>query len=291
MQTRLFRFGGAPAAQGAPAKQGAKGGRASRPRNGSWRRRRPRRRAARIDEVGDHAAAAGIPAQERRAVQRQHGVHRVLGPPHARPTAISISSTPTSSTTPSTCRLHGSRRSTSRRNRTAASGIHRPATRDSSLKRSLMSANGFRRIVTLLCALLAVSVPASAQIELTGSYVPRMLRGLHRARPRLGPRRLHRHAAQRRGARQGAALHVEPAVDDRAPVPRRRRPGSACIARSACGSGARSTGTSDVIAWKMEGDYLRDTHHDLDGRTARAVAECALIPPPASRPANGKATR
>src|SRR5437899_9906897 len=41
------------------------------------------------------------------------------------------------------------------------------------------------------------------------------------ARPRLGPRRFHRRADERRGARQGAALYVEPPVDRRAPVPRR----------------------------------------------------------------------
>src|SRR6187549_2019244 len=42
------------------------------------------------------------------------------------------------------------------------------------MKGSLMNAVGLRWIVTLLCGMLALSVPASAQIELTGSYEPLM---------------------------------------------------------------------------------------------------------------------
>src|SRR6185503_10014853 len=45
------------------------------------------------------------------------------------------------------------------------------------------------------------------------------LRGLHRARPRLRPRRLHGRADERRGARESAVLHVEPPVHGRAAVP------------------------------------------------------------------------
>src|SRR5256885_14855602 len=39
---------------------------------------------------------------------------------------------------------------------------------------SFMNAIVFRRIVTLLCGMLALAVPAFAQIEITGSYLPLM---------------------------------------------------------------------------------------------------------------------
>ena len=86
-----------------------------------------RRTAARIDEVDHHAPAAGLPAQERRALQRQHGVHRVLGPGLPGRTAVSGWWSRTRWTTRRTCRSRGSRRSTSRRNLTAPSGTRRPA--------------------------------------------------------------------------------------------------------------------------------------------------------------------
>src|SRR6185503_4371617 len=47
---------------------------------GDSRRTRPCRRAtARLAQVGDHAAARGVLAEERRAVQREYRLYRVLG--------------------------------------------------------------------------------------------------------------------------------------------------------------------------------------------------------------------
>ena len=81
MQTRLFRFGGTPAAAAPPTWQGV----VDRAVDHGGRRPRTGRGAIRIDEVRDHAAATRVLAEERRPLQRQHGLHGALGPPHAKP--------------------------------------------------------------------------------------------------------------------------------------------------------------------------------------------------------------
>ena len=75
--------------------------------------------------------------------------------------------------------------------------------------------------------------------------------------PGVVPGRLHRHADERRGAREGAALHVQPPVEierqclAQSPWVAHYRPLALRIWSEVDESGA-------VVAWVMGGDYLRD---------------------------------
>ena len=138
-------------------------------------------------------------------------------------------------------------------------------------------------------SVLLVSAPAFAQVELGGIVRDPDVRGLHRARPWLVPRRLHRHAAERRGPRQGAALHLEPPVHDRAAVPGAVAMGGTLSAarashlerggrvgpRRGLGHGRRLSARQSGSGW-------------TDARTRRRTPG---IPLQASRPAIGRATR
>ena len=66
------------------------------------------------------------------------------------------------------------------------------------------------RVVAIVFALLAFAAPSFAQIELSGAYASRMYEDYIERGPGRVHGQLHRHAAERRRTRQGAALHVEP---------------------------------------------------------------------------------
>ena len=95
-----------------------------------------------------------------------------------------------------------------------------------------------------LCVSLSVVLderPAFAQVELSGSYAIRMYEDYIERGPGSFMGDFTGHADERRGAREGAALHLEPSVDDRAAVPGAVAVGGTVPAARLCGSGASST--------------------------------------------------
>ena len=156
-------------------------------------------------------------------------------------------------------------------------------------ERSLMNGIGLTRIVALAGGLLAMSVPAFAQIELTGSYTPLLYEDYIERGPGsdLGD---FTGMPLNDEARAKALLYTSnlPSTVERqclaqAPWVEMYRPRGISIWREVDGVGR-------VIAWKLGGDYLRDTVTIwMDGRPEPSPNVCP--PPPASRPGSGKATR
>ena len=123
---------------------------------------------------------------------------------------------------------------------------------------------------SVCCCLM--SVPAFAQVELGGIVRDPDVRGLHRAWPGLVPRRLHRHADERGGARQGAALLVQPPVHDRAAVPGAIAVGGTLPA--ACASHLERGGRVGPCRGLGHGRRLSARHRqDLDGWAPAPVGE------------------
>ena len=115
------------------------------------------------------------------------------------------------------------------------------------------------------------------------------VRGLHRTRARFVPGRLHRHADERRGARQGAAATPRAFPRRSSASASRSHPGWDSTGRSACGSGARSTtAASSPGCWAATICATPSGSGWTDGRTRRRTRG---IRRRASRPGTGKATR
>ena len=121
-----------------------------------------------------------------------------------------------------------------------------------------MNAIVLRRIVTFFCGMLALSVPAFAQIEITGSYLPMMYEDYIERGPGsdLGD---FTGVPLNDDARAKALLYTSslPSTIERqclaqAPWVGLYRPLGLRIF-------SEVDGNNRVIAWKLEGDYLRDT--------------------------------
>ena len=134
MQTRIFRFAAAPPQAAPPSWQGQSTARwefQAVPRRGDQDLvGRPSNRRRGIADRGDHQPAPGIPALERRPVQREHDGHRALRPRPAPRRVGRCSSSRRSSRIRGTCSAPTSSVRNSRRRRTARDGIQRHAPRD-----------------------------------------------------------------------------------------------------------------------------------------------------------------